>query len=105
MLFTTLLITFSVQSFAEVRYVSDDVYIYMHSGPSLNYRIIGTLKVGTKLNTLKYDEGTKFMQVKSPTGRTGWVKNSELQKSLPAKNLLPTNTRTTIACVCRASKN
>jgi SH3 domain protein len=79
-----------VQSFAEVRYVSDDVYIYMHSGPSLNYRIIGTLKVGTKLNTLKYDEGTKFMQVKSPTGRTGWVKNSELQKSLPAKNLLPT---------------
>lgn len=90
MLFTTLLITFSVQSFAEVRYVSDDVYIYMHSGPSLNYRIIGTLKVGTKLNTLKYDEGTKFMQVKSPTGRTGWVKNSELQKSLPAKNLLPT---------------
>ena len=79
-----------MNSFAEVRYVSDDVYIYLHSGPSLDYRITGTLKVGTKLSTLKYNKGTKFMQVKSPTGRTGWVKASELQTSLPAKSVLPT---------------
>ena len=30
------------------------------------------------------------MQVKSSTGRVGWMKLSELQKTLPAKSLLPT---------------
>jgi SH3 domain protein len=79
-----------MNSFAEVRYVSDDVFIYLHSGPGLDYRITGTLKVGTEVNTLKYNEKTKFMQVKASTGRTGWMKVSELQKTLPAKNLLPT---------------
>ncbi|TEW54005.1 TIGR04211 family SH3 domain-containing protein [Psychromonas sp. RZ22] len=61
----------------------------MHSGPSLEYRIIGTVEVGTPVSTLKYNEATKFMQVKSPTGRVGWVKLSELQKQPPAKKLLP----------------
>lgn len=82
--------TSSVNSFAETRYVSDEVYIYIHSGPSLEYRIIGTLKVGTEVETLKYNKNTKFMQVKASTGKVGWMKASELQERLPAKNLLPT---------------
>ncbi len=88
-LLTTFVLTLSMTSFAETRYISDDVYIYMHSGPSLEYRIIGTLKVGTKVNTLKYDEKTKFMQIKTEKGKVGWMKVAELQKTLPAKNLLP----------------
>lgn len=79
-----------MNSFAATRYISDDVYIYLHSGPSSEYRIIGTLKVGTQVNTLKYDEKTKFMQVKASTGRVGWMKAGELQDTLPAKSLLPT---------------
>lgn len=79
-----------MNSVAETRYISDNVFIYLHSGPSLEYRIIGTLAVGAKVNTLKYDEKNKFMQVKSSAGKIGWMKFSELQKSLPAKSLLPT---------------
>lgn len=79
----------SLHVFAATRYVSDDIFIYLHSGPSLDYRIIGTIKVGTSVNTLKYDSDTKFMQVKTPAGKTGWVKNNELQQGLPAKSLLP----------------
>ena len=88
-LFTALALTLSVNSFASTRYVSDDIYIYLHSGPSLDYRIIGTLKVGTEVKTLNYNKDTKFMQVKPVTGRAGWVKLADLQKELPAKNLLP----------------
>jgi SH3 domain protein len=80
----------SVNSFAEKRYISDELFVYIHSGPSLEYRIIGTLKVGTEVNTLKYNKKTKFMQVKSSSGKTGWMKLSELQETLPAKSLLPT---------------
>lgn len=82
-------LTLSLHAFAATRYVSDDIFIYLHSGPSLDYRIIGTVKVGTLVNTLKYDSDTKFMQVKTPAGKIGWVKSKELQQDLPAKTLLP----------------
>ncbi len=75
--------------FAATRYVSDDVSIYEHSGPSLQYRIIGTLNVGTPVETLQYDEKTKFMQIKKANGKTSWVQNRELQETQPAKVLLP----------------
>ncbi len=82
-------LTLSLNVLAATRYVSDDVFIYLHSGPSLDYRIIGTIKVGASVTTLKYDDNTKFMQVKTQSGKTGWVNNKELQKSLPAKTMLP----------------
>lgn len=82
-------LTFCMNLFAATRYVSDDLFIYLHSGPSLEYRIIGTLKVGTPLTTLQYDNNTKFMQVRTPDKKTGWVKNEQLQEELPAKSLLP----------------
>lgn len=88
-LLTPLVLMLSMNSFAETRYISDDVFVYMHSGPGLDYRIIGTLKVGSQVNTLKYDQKTKFMQVKTSTGKVGWMKLAELQKTLPAKSLLP----------------
>lgn len=82
-------LTFCMNLFAATRYVSDDLFIYLHSGPSLEYRIIGTLKVGSPVTTLQYDNNTKFMQVRTSDKKTGWVKNEQLQEELPAKSLLP----------------
>jgi len=84
-----LLFLFSSSSFSATQYVSDELSIFMHSGPSLEYRIIGSIQVGTAVDALKYNEETKFMQIKSDTGRIGWVKSSELQREIPAKTLLP----------------
>jgi SH3 domain protein len=85
----TLALTLCMNLSAATRYVSDDLFIYLHSGPSLEYRIIGTLKVGETVSSLKYDSKAKFMQVETQEGKTGWVKNSQLQEALPAKTLLP----------------
>ena len=74
---------------AETRYVNDNIFIYMHSGPGLNYRIVGTIKAGTHLSTLKYDSKTKFTQIKTPKGKVAWVKSDELQTELPAVIALP----------------
>jgi len=84
-----LCLIFSSSSFAATQYVTDNLTIFMHSGPSLEYRIIGTLAVGTDVNALEYNEETKFMQVKTNAGKTGWVKLSELQQQPPANVLLP----------------
>lgn len=82
-------LTFSLSLCAATRYVSDDLFIYLHSGPSLEYRIIGTVQVGTSVATLKYDIQNKFMKIKTSTGKIGWVKNEELQSSIPAQTQLP----------------
>lgn len=87
---TALSLMLCLSTSAETRYVSDDVFIYMHSGPSLDYRIIGTIDVGSTVTTLKHDANTKFYQVRTESGKTGWVKENELQTTLPAKSMLPT---------------
>jgi len=80
---------FPVTSFAATQYVSDELSIYLHSGPSLKYRIIGSIEVGSSLNTLEYNSETKFSKVKLSDGKIGWVKSSEIQTEPPAKSLLP----------------
>ena len=79
----------SFNSYSAVRYISDDIYVFLLAGPGTQYRITGTIKVGEKVDTLKYDAATKFMRVKTRAGKIGWVKNSELQQGLPAKIRLP----------------
>lgn len=78
-----------VNAVAETRYVSDNIFISMRSGPTTGYRVIGAIKVGTPLTTLKYNSETKFIQVKTATGKTGWVQAKDLQEELPATILLP----------------
>ena len=82
-------LTFCINASAATRYVSESIFIYMHSGPSTDYRIRGTIKVGTALTTLKYSDNKKFVQIKTPNGKTGWVKANELQTESPATYLLP----------------
>ena len=100
----------SFNSYSAVRYISDDIYVFLLAGPGTQYRITGTIKVGEKVNTLKYDAATKFMRVKTEAGKVGWVKNSELQQGLPAKIRLPaiqnklTNTQKKLSSIADDNK-
>lgn len=78
---------FPFTSFAATQYVSDDLSIFMHSGPSTKYRIIGSIEVGTKLTTLRSNNATKFTQIKTPAGKVGWVNSTQIQNEEPAKTL------------------
>lgn len=88
-LIVLLTVSFSLNAAAATRYVSDDIFIYLHSGPSLDYRITGAVKVGSKVTTLEYDEATNFMKIKTAKGKTGWAQNKQLQDTQPANVLLP----------------
>jgi len=88
-LFGMLSLMICMNLFAATRYVSDEIFIYVHTGPSADYRIIGTLKVGAPVTTLKYDSDAKFMQIKTADEKIGWVKSEQLQGTLPAQSLLP----------------
>lgn len=79
----------SFNGYAKVLYVSDNLYIYTHSGPGSGFRIIGRVKVGEKVDMLQYNKASKFMKIKYQGGKTGWVLEGNLQTTLPAKTLIP----------------
>ena len=70
--FSVLFSSFSL--LAAPGFVSDDVYVYMHSGPSTKFRIIGSITAGTPIELLKLSGDRKFRLIKDSKGRTGWLK-------------------------------
>lgn len=62
-------------------YITDSLYIYMHSGAGKNFRILGSVNAGTELDFLEQDDDTGFTKVKDPKGRTGWVDKRYISKT------------------------
>ena len=59
-----------------VRYVSDELKIPLRSGATTKHRIIKFLRSGTALTVL--DEEDKFTEVKTGSGKSGWVLTQDL---------------------------
>lgn len=55
------------------RYISDDLFIYMHAGPSREFRIIGSVTAGTKVDMLQIDEEAGYVEIIDERSRQGWV--------------------------------
>lgn len=79
----------SFNTHAANRYISDQLFTYMHSGPSAKFRIIGSVNVGTPVNLLQRNAGTGYSQIVDNKGRTGWVESKFLTGQLPASERLP----------------
>ena len=67
------------QVLADTRYVSDNIFTYIHNGPGTQYRILGSVKAGEPLEVKAVNNDAGFTQVVDGRGREGWIKNSELQ--------------------------
>jgi len=63
------------------RYVSDDIFTYLHGGPGKQYRILGSVKAGDKVQFLALDASGKYAQILDSKGRNAWILNSELQSA------------------------
>lgn len=61
-------------------YIVDNLYTFMHSGASKNYRIIGSVDAGTKL-TLASAEENGFFKVVDDKEREGWVEAKFISKT------------------------
>lgn len=68
----------SSAAYAERGHIADDALIYVHNGPSNEYRIITRIKSGTPVEILKRDSKTKYAQIRMPKGRIGWVEPSAI---------------------------
>ncbi|CAE6883748.1 TIGR04211 family SH3 domain-containing protein [Vibrio alginolyticus] len=57
------------------RYIADELFTYMHSGPNNTYRIIGSIDAGSQVQLLNVNKETEYTQVRDSRGRTGWVQS------------------------------
>jgi len=73
---------------AQEVYVSDELSIFVRSGPTREYRIINALKSGTKLKLIDQNKETGYSKVATDTGKTGWVLTKEIQAEPVARMLL-----------------
>jgi SH3 domain protein len=64
---------------AEKRYISDELWINLRSGPGNEYKILKILKSGTHLQFVEEDEELKFTKVITDKGLEGWVPTRFIQ--------------------------
>jgi len=90
LILASLLTLVSLSSFAkETRYISDDVAIYMHSGPGTKYRIIGTIKAGEAVTYLQTNATSNFAQITTSKNKTAWIDGKSLSRQVSLKVRAP----------------
>ena len=88
LLFMCLIYSASVFS-AESYHVSDEVKIYMHRGPSNQYKIKARISSGTPLTFIARNKETKYVHVRTNTGVQGWIESRYLANGKSVKSSLP----------------
>lgn len=87
-LLVPLLILFSAPNYASQRYISDQLFTYMHSGPSAQFRIIGSVNAGSTVNLIE-KSNSNYSKITDAKGRTGWVETKFITNTMPASLKLP----------------
>ncbi len=58
---------------AEKRYVTDELWLQLRSGPGNEFRILKALKSGSHVELLEEDEASGYSRVTTDKGLEGWV--------------------------------
>jgi len=69
----------------ETRYVSDEVFIVLHSGPGNEYRWLAKLTPGSRMELARTAEEGEWAEVTTAAGTSGWVKTEFLTPRPPAQ--------------------
>lgn len=58
-------------------YISENLFVYMHSGAGKNYRILGTVNSGDKVQ-LTGQNNNEYSQVITDKNKTGWIESKHV---------------------------
>ncbi|NOQ52904.1 MAG: TIGR04211 family SH3 domain-containing protein [Desulfuromonadaceae bacterium] len=79
----TLLLIVSTVSFAETRYVTDQLIITVRSNKTNNHEILTTLRTASPVKIL--EEGAEYLKVRTSKGIEGYVRKQYVSKAIPKK--------------------
>lgn len=74
---------------AQDRYIADKLFTYMHSGPSNQFRIIGSIDAGEKVKLLSTNKENGYSQIVDSRGRDGWVESRFVTRDISMAVRLP----------------
>lgn len=83
LLILTLLLIVSAVSFAETRYITDQLVITVRSNKTNNYEILTTLRTASPVKILAED--TEYVKVRTSKGIEGYVRKQYVSKAIPKK--------------------
>lgn len=76
-------------TFAQDRYIADKLFTYMHSGPSNQYRILGSIDAGEKVKLIEVNKESGYSHIADERGRTGWVESRFITREVSNTLRLP----------------
>ncbi|HSG03790.1 MAG TPA: TIGR04211 family SH3 domain-containing protein [Marinobacterium sp.] len=82
-IFSGLVFSVSVQA----AFIADDVQLFMHSGPSYEYRISGRVRSGEPVEIL--EKSGDYTKVRLESGKDGWVPTRYIAEGRSALEALP----------------
>ncbi len=65
----------------ETRYVSENIYVYLHSGPGSQYKIIGSVAAGRQIQLLPEEPENGYSKILDSRNREGWIQTSMIVKA------------------------
>ncbi len=74
---------------AQNRYISDNLFTYMHAGPSNQYKIIGSVNAGDRVTQLTTSRSSGFTQIIDTKGRKGWIETKFISTKAGLGERLP----------------
>ncbi|WP_372628014.1 TIGR04211 family SH3 domain-containing protein [Arsukibacterium sp.] len=61
------------ESAEKAAFISDALFVYLHSGPGNQYRIVGTINAGQPVTFLSEDADSGYAQIRYEDNKTGWL--------------------------------
>ena len=68
-------------------FISDDLFIYMHSGAGNNYRIVGTVNSGTEIQITGQSKND-YSEIIDDKGRVTWVESKYVSTTPGLRNVI-----------------
>ena len=73
----------------ETRYVSENIYVYIHSGPGSQYKILGSVAAGRPIQLLPEASENGYSKILDSKNREGWIQTSMIVKDPTFRVLQP----------------
>ncbi|WP_246028515.1 TIGR04211 family SH3 domain-containing protein [Shewanella atlantica] len=83
-----MLLSPSLLAEGQPRYISDQVYLYLHGGPGTQYRILGSIEAGQAISLLGEKQGD-YSKIIDHKGREGWVETKMISAKKSFREQLP----------------
>jgi SH3 domain protein len=71
-------------------FISDELFVYIHSGSSSRYRIIGRVPASDKVTVITKNVNTGWLEIKLSDNKTGWIDSTLLVDTAGVKAKLAT---------------